>query len=146
MSAQFAEAGLRFQYPENWTLDREGGRCECRSVTVSSPATAFWTLSVHPLASDPAALAEAAEHAMQEEYEDLESEETKDQIGGYELVGKNFNFYCLDLTNTAWIRCVRTDRATYTIFCQAEDREFDQVADVFRAMTTSFLSNVDPVL
>jgi len=146
MSAQFAEAGLRFQYPENWTLDREGGRPGCRSVTVSSPSTAFWTLSIHPRASDPAELIEAAALAMREEYKGLESEETEEEIAGYELVGQNLSFYYLDLISTAWIRCVRTDRATYLIFCQAEDREFEQISDVFRAMMTSFLSNLDPAL
>ncbi len=143
MSSEYVEKGVRFQYPENWTLSKEVARADCRSVTVSSDGTAFWTLSIHPRAADPNQLIEAAVKAMQEEYEDLESEEVREEVGGYKLVGKDLNFYCLDLTNTAWIRCVRTDRATYTVFCQAEDREFVEMGDVFRAMIVSFLSNVD---
>ncbi|NLE39872.1 MAG: hypothetical protein GX621_17775 [Pirellulaceae bacterium] len=146
MSTEFAEMGVRFLYPEGWTLEREKRHPECRSVTVSSPATAFWTLSVHPRAADPAELVEAAALAMREEYKELESEEVSEEIVGYSLIGRNLSFYYLDLTNTAWIRCVRTDRATYTVFCQAEDHEFDQLEDVFRAMMVSFLSNVAPAL
>ena len=146
MPTQFAEFGIRFQYPENWMLDKQDSPPECRSVTVSSPSTAFWTLSIHPRAAEPAQLIEAATTAMREEYKVLESEEADETIGGHELVGRNLGFYYLDLTNTAWIRCVRTDRATYTVFCQAEDREFEQVEAVFRAMMTSFLSHVETAL
>ncbi len=66
-------------------------------------------------------------------------------ISGHELVGYDLNFFYLDLTNTALIRCIRTDRATYAVFCQAEDREFDRVHAVFDAMTTSLLSNLRPL-
>ncbi len=58
---------------------------------------------------------------------------------GRSLVGYDLNFFFLDLTNTARIRCVGTERATYTVFCQAEDREFERIEPVFRAMTTSLL-------
>lgn len=62
-----------------------------------------------------------------------------EKIGKIELVGFDVNFYCLDLTNTAWIRAGSTAAATYLILCQAEDREFSEVADIFRAMTASLL-------
>jgi hypothetical protein len=60
-------------------------------------------------------------------------------IEGSELPGFNLNFYCLDLTNTAHIRTLQTPGAVYLILCQAEDREWERVAAVFAAMTTSFV-------
>ena len=63
-------------------------------------------------------------------------------VAGHGLVGYDLNFFFLDLTNTACVRSLRTDQATYTIFCQAEDREFVQIRPVFLAMTTSLLSNL----
>ena len=45
------------------------------------------------------------------------------------------------MTNTATVRCFRRPRATYAVFCQAEDREFEQLGAVFRAMTASLLSD-----
>lgn len=142
MPSEFAEMGVRFQYPESWALVRDEGPVDCRSVTVTSPEGGFWVLSIHPPSSDPARLVDAVLQAMREDYKELESEEIQDQIGGHACVGRNVNFYCFDLTNTAWIRGLQTDQATYAVFCQAEDREFDRVADVFRAMTLSFLGNL----
>jgi hypothetical protein len=143
MVNQYSEKGIRFQYPDNWTLNRDEARADCQSVTVSSDGTAFWTLAVHPRATDPEQLIEAVLTAMQEEYKELEDEQVCEEVGNHELSGRDLNFYCMDLTNTAWVRSLRTDRATYTIFCQAEDREFNEVKDVFRAMMASFLANVD---
>lgn len=145
MPAEFNKLGISFQYPETWALDEDDALAGRRSVTVYSPGGAFWSVSVHPRSADPIRLAEAAVGVMKEEYEDLEVEEAQETVAGREMVGYDISFYCLDLTNTASIRCIRTNRATYTVFCQAEDREFDQIRAVFRAMTTSFLSSLKPL-
>ena len=57
--------------------------------------------------------------------------------------GYDFNFFYLDFTNTAVIRAFRTPRATCLLLCQAEDREFECWAAVFRAITTSLLPSLD---
>ena len=51
------------------------------------------------------------------------------------------NFYCLDLTNTAMVRACTTPGGAYLILCQADDREFEQVAGVFQAITHSLLAS-----
>ncbi len=53
-------------------------------------------------------------------------------MAGHELVGYDLAFYCLDLTNTAHVRSLRVAHTTYTIYCQAEDREYEQLKKVFR--------------
>jgi len=142
MPGEFHKMGIRFLYPENWTLDEEDALGGQKSVAVYSPGGAFWSVSVHPRHANPAQLAEAAVKAMQEEYEELESEEEREVIEGRELVGFDLNFYYLDLTNTATVRVLQTPHATYVIFCQAEDREFDQIQRVFQAITTSFVKHL----
>ncbi|MFH1922878.1 MAG: hypothetical protein ABIP48_23690 [Planctomycetota bacterium] len=145
MPAEFNKLGISFQYPENWALDENDALAGHRSVTVFSPGGAFWSISVHPRSADPVRLADVAVGVMKEEYKDLEVKEVRENVAGREMVGYDLNFYCLDLTNTASVRCLRCDRATYTVFCQAEDREFDKVRAVFHAMTTSFLSSLRPL-
>jgi hypothetical protein len=140
---RFQKLGISFQYPDNWTLDEEDALAGYRSVTVYSPGGAFWTVAMHPPSVDPTRLAEAAVDAMKQEYEELEAEETREALAGREMIGFDLNFFYLDLTNTARIRCLRTERTTYTIFCQAEDREFDDVQMVFQAMTASLLTGLD---
>jgi len=142
MPAKFEKLGISFQYPENWTLDEEDARAGSKSVTVFSPGGAFWSVAVHPRSADPADLSKAAIEALKEEYEQLEQHVAQETIAGRELIGYDLNFFYLDLTNTAQIRCLRTDQATYTVFCQGEDREFDEVRLVFQAMTTSLLSGL----
>lgn len=142
MPADFDSLGIRFEYPDTWILDQEDALAGRKSVTVYSPGGAFWSISIHPHRADPLKLADAAVKAMLEEYEEVEIEKIEEAIGGRQLVGYDLNFYYLDLTNTATVRCLRTRRATYAVFCQAEDREFERVREVFLAITTSLLRNL----
>ena len=141
MPAKFQKFGIAFQYPGNWSLDEEAF-AERKSVTVYSPGGAFWSVSIHPYWSLPGELADAAVKAIQEEYKESEVEEAHGQLAGRELSGYDMSFYYLDLINTATIRCLRTEDATYTVFCQGEDRDFDQLRMVFDAITTSFLNSL----
>jgi hypothetical protein len=143
MPATFEKLGISFQYPENWTLDEQDALAGRKSVTVYSPGGAFWSVAVHPKGADPAALARDACDAMRQEYEGLEAEEAQETIAGHDLLGYDLRFFYLDLTNTAGIRSLRAGRTAYTIFYQAEDREFERVRRVFEAMTTSLLRGVE---
>src|SRR5688572_28916404 len=124
MPALYDKLGVSFQYPDNWRVDEndavEGGK----SVSVYSPGGAFWSLVVHPRKVEPEMLVEAAVDAMRQEYDELDCEAVRDTIAAHELNGYDLIFYCLDLTNTALIRGVRTARRTYLLLCQADDREF----------------------
>ena len=142
MPARFDKLGISFLYPDNWTLDDSDAVLGRKAVTVYSPGGAFWSVAIHSGSSDPAKLAAAAVEALKKEYAWLEAEETQETIAGYELLGYDLAFYYLDLTNTALIRSLQVARAAYTIYCQAEDREFEQVKMVFQAMTTSLLTGL----
>jgi hypothetical protein len=145
MPAHFNHYGISFQYPENWTLDEEEMEDlpeEHHAVTVYSPGGAFWTVTVHPRNADPRKLAKAAAKAMKEEYDGVEVENVEERCLDHDLVGYDFNFIYLDLINTAQIRGLRCPNATYTIFCQAEDHEFETIGKVFQAMTLSFVSGI----
>ncbi len=140
MPAVYEKMGIRFMYPDNWTLDEEEALHGNQSVSVYSPQGAFWSIALHPAAADPGELAVAALRTLKAEYEDTEAEVASEQIGGRPLSGYDLNFFYLDFTNTALIRSFRTPEATCLVLCQAEDREFEALAPVFRAITTSLLS------
>lgn len=142
MPAKFSKLGISFQYPENWTLDEDEAMAGHKSVTVVSPGGAFWTISIHPSPTDPTRLAEAAVQAMKDDYADLEAEPTVQSLAGREMIGYDMNFWYLDLTSSAAVRCLSTERATYAIFFQGEDREFDRIRSVFDAITTSLLQGL----
>jgi hypothetical protein len=142
MPARFDKLGISFQYPENWTLDDSDALLGRKSVTVYSPGGAFWSVAIHSGSADPAKLAAAVLDAMKKEYPGLEVDETSETVAGHELIGYDLAFYYLDLINTALIRSLRVGPTTYTILCQAEDREFEKLQMVFRAMTTSLVSGL----
>ncbi|MEX0711299.1 MAG: hypothetical protein WD278_03050 [Pirellulales bacterium] len=140
MTADYEKLGIHFRYPENWTLDESDALEGQDSVSVYSPAGAFWSVTLHPPATDPQMLVDAALKAMRQEYDELDAETVRETVAGRELLGCDMNFYCLDLTNTAVVRSFGTEHATYLVFCQADDREFEAVEPVFRAITLSLLS------
>ncbi len=135
----FDRFGLAFDYPDNWSVDTTDADGRYATVTVYSPEGGFWSVSGHAGGGDPRELAAAVVSQMKKDYQELDSESATDLIAGSELPGFDLNFYCLDLTNTAHVRTLETPAAVYLFLCQAEDREWDRVADVFAAMTTSFV-------
>ena len=142
MPLEYNKSGIRFQYPDNWQLDDTATSADCQMVSVSSPGGAFWTVSRHTRLADTKELAQAAVEAIRQEYAEIEVEDAAETIADHRLVGYNLSFYYVDLTNTAWIRCLRADRATFTIFYQGEDRELAERQAVMQAMTISFLQNL----
>jgi hypothetical protein len=139
MPSEFRLMGISFQYPENWTLDNEDALEGRQAVTVFSPTGAFWSISIHPRSTNPMALAKEAVEAVREEYVNPDVEEIHETISGHDLVGYDMNFFVMDLTTTARVRCLRTRRATYAVFCQAEDEDLGRLERVFEAITTSLL-------
>jgi hypothetical protein len=139
MSAVYDKLGVRFEYPENWTIEEASNAHGHGSVTVVSPGGAFWSLSIHPLSTRISRLTRAVLNVLRHEYHDLDAEEVQETVCEQRLEGYDVNFFCLDLTSTALVRGFRTEHATHVLLCQAEDREFGQVQRVFQAMTASLL-------
>lgn len=142
MPTTFDNLGISFQYPDNWQLDEAEVRAGQSAVTVFSPGGAFWSVAIHSSSTDPERTVQAAMNALRREYDSLEAEEISQTINGHALHGFDLNFFCLDLTNTATIRSTKVNGVTYTIYCQAEDREYATIQRVFEAMTLTLLRSL----
>ena len=141
---QFNRFGMAFEYPDGWAVDTDDAQSGRVAITVYSPEGGFWSVSGHAGGGPPDELTAAVVRQMREEYTDLDAEPAADEVAGLALAGFDLNFYCLDLTNTAQVRTLETPAAVWLIFCQAEDREWDRIAPVFAAMTTSFVRGLGP--
>ncbi|MEN1680727.1 MAG: hypothetical protein AAGJ46_14155 [Planctomycetota bacterium] len=139
MPAIYDENGVRFAYPDNWTLESPPDDEAELQLTVASPETAFWSLSIYPGLRDVRELLEQVLEAMQSEYPALEHDPADSIVDGSPVVGFDLSFYYLDLTNSAQIRVFHRERSTCLVLAQAEDHEYDQLESVFEAMTTSLL-------
>ncbi len=138
MPALFDKQGIRFQYPENWTIETSTALDE-DGVTVFSPGGGFWSVVIRDGDDGPLEVAAVVVETMRELYDELECRPAEELVAGKELVGYDLNFYCLDLTNTAQIRAFRRNEKIYLVLFQAEDREYEQIEPVFRAMTRSLV-------
>jgi hypothetical protein len=136
---QFQRDTVRFEYPDNWTVEADDSSEGGLQVSVSAPDGAFWSLSQLPAGCDPAELTAAAVAQLREDYPDLESEPAAETVFEQSLTGTDINFSCLDLTNTAAFRCLELPNGCYAVFCQAEDRDWQQLHHVFKAMTASLV-------
>ncbi len=103
MVKQFNEDGVFFQYPDNWTLEREeadGGW----TASLQSPATAFLVVTLDRTMPEPQRMAETALGALRSEYPTLEADAAVDLLAGETAVGHDIQFFSFDLSNTGWTR------------------------------------------
>ncbi len=141
MPATFDHFGIRFDYPDNWSIEIQDDSQQRELVVVSSPHTAFWQLSKHPSDKDFEPLFDEALAALRSEYNDLDVESTDEILEGHLIEGYTVNFFYLDLTSTCWVKGFETPSGNFLLIAQAEDREFEQVQQVFQAMLASVLRN-----
>ncbi|MCU0871047.1 MAG: hypothetical protein MUE50_01760 [Pirellulaceae bacterium] len=139
MVATYEKFGIRFLYPENWTVSDEQLEDWPRSVSIQSPQGAYWELQVYPSRINPARLVKQALAAMEQIYEDLEAEPVTEELWEVAATGYDLHFFCLDFLVTSRIRGFYAGSRTCVLTCQAESREFDRQQAVFSAMTKSLL-------
>ncbi|MCA9270686.1 MAG: hypothetical protein KDA41_19525 [Planctomycetales bacterium] len=140
MSATYETPGMRFMYPENWSVVEEDATGQPQTATVAHESGAFWSLALYDAGAVPVDLAAEALAALRSEYPDLEAEVSTQGPAGADLdvVGYDVQFYVQQLVAAGRVRAFRHAGKTALVLCQAEDRQFDQLAPVFDAMTVSY--------
>ena len=138
-TATYDKSGLNFLYPENWQLVEDSMDEIPRTIVIQSPTGAFWSVDIHPFSVSREELIETVGQAMKEEYPEMESYPVMDAIDGRESVGVDLFFCCLDFVVQSRIRALQEGHATYLLTYQAEDRDFEKLEPVFRAITTSLM-------
>jgi hypothetical protein len=136
MSLEFERSGVRFEYPDDWTLEEEVND-NGWSATVSSPETAFLLISFHADVDDPSSLANMALEAMRETYPDLESESAMETLAGFPAIGFDVDFVALDLTNSCRIRSLPGPDGCLLLLGQCTDAELSSHGEALRAVGAS---------
>jgi hypothetical protein len=136
MAARFDDGGIRFQYPENWRLEREDSDTGW-TVSLQSPGTAFMMVCLREDLPTPDQLADAALDALKEDYPELEADDCVDNLAGQPAIGHDIRFISLDLTNTCWTRSFYASEGTVLVLCQSNDLELEEHEPVLRAICKS---------
>lgn len=142
MAHQIHQDGIRFNYPENWQLDRQETDTGW-TVALQSPGTAFFMVSFDPSLPDLEQMAQAALEALREEYKDVDAEEKVETVAGQPAVGFNLSFISLDLTNTGWARSFYASSGSVLLYWQATDTELAGILPVLEAIAASVVVEDD---
>lgn len=146
MSARYHKLGIQFLYPENWKLidDVETAGSEGHVVSLESPdGSSTWSVHLYGRDIDQDDLLKETIAALEQNYEEVEISAIQPTIADQQYQGIEAMFYCLDFLVRAQLFFATTDGHTFLIWSQAEDRDFDQQAIVFKAIATSLLNPPD---
>ncbi len=139
LTPNYDRDGIRFCYPENWTIIDESFDQWPRTVSAQSPHTGIWMAHWYSNQESPTELAGNVLQALRQEYDEVEAEVVSERIEDHDVIGYDVSFYCLDLIAETSIRSLRMGPHTLVLVCQAEDAEFDALRSVFSAITLSFV-------
>jgi hypothetical protein len=143
MDATYQSHGVRFRYPPDWELS-EQHEGEQISITVSSPLTAFWTLTLFPDRPAPGDIVAAALDAFYEEYDELDDYPSKIRLCKRPTVARDVDFMCLELLNSAGIRAFRAREFTMLVLFQFTEGERDETGPILERITRSLSCPADP--
>lgn len=133
----YEKHGVRFDYPASWEIE-ETLDGEVASVAVSIPdGLGFVVITTDPTCPDPNLASAEALEALREEYPNLDSTQVMEVINGQTTVGHDVEFFTLDMTNSASIRCFRTPRRTVLCFGQWSDLGDEATAEHVRSILQS---------
>ena len=129
---------LELLYPENWTAELDE---ESDTLNILSPSGAFLSLTRPPDIDDAF---QQAKRAMEQEYDEIETENVCRLLGEGLLDGIVQRFVYLDFIVTSQLLKLESEAEEFKpllIQIQGEDRDLDQQQPVFDAILSSLLQN-----
>jgi hypothetical protein len=142
MHQMFCAHGLRFLYPDDWSLNEQTDQQEV-TVTVAGPHTSFWSISLYYERPPTESVMAAALDAFRNEYENLDLYPAQAALCERPTVAYDLDFVCLELINSAFLRAFRTGQFTALVLYQGTDQELDETRDILEAISRSLTLDAD---
>ncbi len=138
MPAQFDSFGVRFLYPDNWTVADRAEEEGDQGATLDFPGGGFFSIE-RTKADEVPGLIEQIVVAIAADYEDLEREDVALDVLPADTPVTDLRFYYLDLLIVSRIVILRPDgdpagEDVLMVQMQAESRDFDKNEPVFAAI------------
>lgn len=143
MPKQHSSMGLTLLYPDSWIASPDDTGLRGEGVIIESPGGSFVSINQLDAQRQPSEVIEEAADAMEQEYEEVESEPMTLEINGEEFEGIIQRFYYLDFVIVSKIFAFRLQNSLYLVQVQGEDRDIDQNNLVFDAILTSMMRSID---
>ncbi len=136
MDETYEGNGIRFRYPTSWELvEQEDG--ESTSITVASPETSFWSVSLFRDGPSPQQVVASAVEAFREEYDEVDVYACEEKMGDRPGAARDVDFVCFELINSAFLRSFQTDRFTVLVLYQGFDGELADTRPLLEAISAS---------
>ena len=134
----FNELGISFEYPDDWELAKEVDE-KNREVQISvyGPESSFWMISLFFVAIPPEDLLTQSVKVFQDEYEELDTYEVTTTLAGKECIGRDIEFVCSELINSAYLRVFQTELFTAFVLYQGTDQELASTLKDLEAISAS---------
>jgi hypothetical protein len=128
--------GIRFRYPAYWEVTEQDDD-EATSITVASPDTSFWSISLFKDGPSPQQLVDSAIEAFQEEYAEVDVYPSTARTGERAGVARDVDFVCFELINSAFLRSFQTEGYTVLVLYQGFDGELEMTRPLLEAISAS---------
>ena len=142
MDRVFEGHGIRFEYPDDWILHEQSSPEEF-TLTVQSPNTSFWSLTLLFDRPDSQRVIDSALEVFQEEYTEIDVYPSDVRLNDQPTVACELDFVCHELIGSAFLRAVAAPDCTLLVLYQGADLELDELQPVLEKITRSLTWEVD---
>lgn len=134
--ALYQNYGIQFQFPSSWKLDEQISEDDV-TITVQSSGTSFWTAVIFMSQPEPEEVLDAAVAAFEQDYEDVEVSTVVCSFCGVPALGRDLDFVCYDLINSATLRAFQTSEQTILVLHQGTDHELKSTRELLASISLS---------
>lgn len=142
MDRVFEGHGIRFEYPDDWILHEQSAAEEI-TLTVHSPDTSFWSLTLIFDRPDPRRVIDAILETFREEYSEIDVYPSDVRLGDQPTESCELDFVCHDLIGSAFLRAAVAPEFTLLVLYQGADLELDDTQPLLEKINNSLTWDTD---
>ena len=142
MDRVFEGHGIRFEYPDDWILHEQSSPEEI-TLTVHSPDTSFWSVTLIFDRPDPQRVVDTVLDTFREEYTEIDVYPSDDRLHDQPTQACELDFVCHELIGSAFLRAVATPDFTLFVLYQGADLELDERQPLLEKITRSLMWETD---
>ena len=143
MDRVFEGHGIRFEYPDDWILHEQSSPEEI-TLTVHSPETSFWAVTLILDCPDPQRIMDTILDTFREEFTEIDVYPSDFRLLDQPTEACELDFVCHDLISSAFLRAVAAPDFTLLVLYQGADLELDEMQPLLEKITRSLTWDTDP--
>ncbi len=141
MPQVFSGHGIQLEYPEDW-LPHEQSSPDEFTLSINSPATSFWSVTLLFDRPSPDEVVESVLEALREEYTEIDVYDSDERLRDSPTVACDVDFVCHELIGSAFLRAVIAPQFTLLVVSQGADFELEETQKQLDQITKSLIWEV----